>query len=253
MKKLLLKNKKIIVTGAANGNGRAISLAIANHGGKPLNIDSDVEGLNSLNNEISKIGGDSSFLATKIGPNENYLEHIEDLLKSEKYIDGIVNNAGITIGNKFHDYNEGDWDETFYVNLKSVFLISKLATNFFSKIGGSIVNISSLAAEVGFPGNVAYVASKGAIKALSKAMAMDLSEYNIRVNSVGPGYIRTNMTSKSYANEALKQDRDNRMIMNRWGEPEDVANMVTFLLSEQSSYITGQEFYVDGGWLAKGI
>ena len=139
------------------------------------------------------------------------------------------------------------------MNLKSVFLISKLATNFFSKIGGSIVNISSLAAEVGFPGNVAYVASKGAIKALSKAMAMDLSEYNIRVNSVGPGYIRTNMTSKSYANEALKQDRDNRMIMNRWGEPEDVANMVTFLLSEQSSYITGQEFYVDGGWLAKGI
>jgi len=249
----LLKNKKIVVTGAANGNGRAISKAIAIQGGKPLNIDCDSEGLISLNNEILKDGGISSYLTTNINSTGKYLKEIENFLKLEKCIDGVVNNAGITIGDKFLDYNESDWDKTFYVNLKSVFLISKLSIPFFRDIGGSIVNISSLAAEVGFPGNVAYVASKGAIKALSKAMAVDLIGHKIRVNSVGPGYIRTNMTSKSYADKVLKKDRDNRMLIGRWGDPEDVANMVTFLLSEKSSYITGQEFYVDGGWLAKGL
>jgi len=91
------------------------------------------------------------------------------------------------------------------------------------------------------------------LKAMSKAMAMDLSDRGIRVNAIGPGYIKTDMTKGSFGDQELRNARSDRMILDRWGEPEDVGDMATFLLSEKSSYITGQDFYVDGGWLAKGI
>ena len=111
--------------------------------------------------------------------------------------------------------------------------------------GGSIINITSLAAEQGFPDNVAYVASKGGLKQLTKAMAIDLAKKNIRVNSVGPGYVKTKMTQKSWENKRKKKNRSERIIMDRWANPEDIANVCLFLGSELASYINGQEIYVD--------
>jgi len=119
--------------------------------------------------------------------------------------------------------------------------------------GGSIINITSLAAEQGFPDNVAYVASKGGLKQLTKAMAIDLANKNIRVNSIGPGYVKTKMTEKSWKDKKKKKNRSERIILARWAYPEDIANTCLFLGSELSSYINGQEIYVDGGWLSKGL
>ena len=119
--------------------------------------------------------------------------------------------------------------------------------------GGSIINITSLAAEQGFPNNVAYVSSKGGLKQLTKAMALDLAEKNIRVNSVGPGYVKTKMTQKSWLNTKKKKSRSERIILNRWANPADIADACLFLGSDLSSYINGQEIYVDGGWLSKGL
>ena len=119
--------------------------------------------------------------------------------------------------------------------------------------GGSIINITSLAAEQGFPDNVAYVASKGGLKQLTKAMAVDLATKNIRVNSVGPGYVKTKMTEKSWLDKKKKKNRSDRIILNRWANPKDIANACLFLGSNLADYINGQEIYVDGGWLSKGL
>ena len=119
--------------------------------------------------------------------------------------------------------------------------------------GASIVNITSLAAEQGFPNNVAYVASKGGLKQLTKAMAVDLAEKNIRVNSIGPGYVKTKMTQKSWQDKKKRKSRSDRIILKRWAKPNDIANVCLFLGSNLANYINGQEIYVDGGWLSKGL
>jgi gluconate 5-dehydrogenase len=117
---------------------------------------------------------------------------------------------------------------------------------------GSIINITSINAELGFPGNPAYVAFKGALKQLTKALALDLGP-SIRVNAIGPGYFRTDMTRKSWGDDTMRQERSSRTILGRWGVPDDLAGAVIFLASDASAYVTGIDLYVDGGWLAKGL
>jgi NAD(P)-dependent dehydrogenase (short-subunit alcohol dehydrogenase family) len=119
--------------------------------------------------------------------------------------------------------------------------------------GGSIINITSIGAELGFPDNPAYVAAKGALKQLTRSLALDLGSFGIRVNNIGPGYFRTDMTNGSWNDPQLKEDRTRRTILGRWGQPEDLAGAVIFLASDASRYITGQDLYMDGGWLAKGL
>jgi NAD(P)-dependent dehydrogenase (short-subunit alcohol dehydrogenase family) len=142
------------------------------------------------------------------------------------------------------DYDISDWDATYKVNLLAPYrIMQKVARSMVHKKSGSIINITSLASEFGFPGNPAYVAFKGALKQLTKAAACDLASYGIRVNSIGPGYIRTNMTNQ----------RTDRTMLGRWGESKDLIGAVIFLSSDAASYITGQDLYVDGGWTAKGL
>jgi gluconate 5-dehydrogenase len=118
---------------------------------------------------------------------------------------------------------------------------------------GSIINITSINAERGFPGNPAYVAAKGALKQLSKALAVDLAPYGIRVNNIGPGYFHTDMTNGSWQDPERRAQRSNHTLLGRWGEGADLAGLVILLASPAAAYITGQDFYVDGGWLAKGL
>jgi NAD(P)-dependent dehydrogenase (short-subunit alcohol dehydrogenase family) len=141
------------------------------------------------------------------------------------------------------------------VNLHAAFQLATMAARVMKKQpqGGVIINITSLGAMLGFPNNPAYVASKGGLRQLTKAMAYDLSRYNIRVNNICPGYMRTDMTRKSYQDQEIKAERDRRIMLGRWGKPEDLVGPCIFLASEASSYITGIDLPVDGGWLAKGL
>lgn len=242
-------NKIAVITGGSSGNGLGILKKFFKAGAFCINIDKN----NLSESLLSECNG--SYLYIKADVSDANLINILDSseLISVKNIDFLINNAGITIGNAFERYSTLDWDKTLSTNLKSVFLLTQYFVNRGFNFGGSIVNISSLASEQGFPGNVAYVASKGALKQLSKALALDLSDRGLRVNCVGPGYIRTAMTEKSWADPQLKNERSKRMISKRWGEPEDVANACIFLCSDLASYITGQDLYVDGGWLSKGL
>jgi NAD(P)-dependent dehydrogenase (short-subunit alcohol dehydrogenase family) len=118
---------------------------------------------------------------------------------------------------------------------------------------GSIINITSLNSELAFPGNPSYVAFKGALKQLTKSIALDFGEHNIRANNLGPGYIKTKMTEKSWHNEESNEARKNKTALKRWGHPEDLVGAAIFLASNASNYVTGQDIYVDGGWLIKGL
>lgn len=249
-----LEGKIAIVTGAARGNGKAIAEGFLKAGATVYFID-------VLSSELQEtIGILQSDKAKPIIADLSTLAGIQSIVQSVHAIDGridiLVNNAGISIGGESSEnYSEDNWNKTMQINLKAPFLLSQQVAKYMieKKEGGSIINITSLGAELGFSNNPSYIASKGGLKQLTKAFAKDWAKYNIRANNVGPGYVKTNMTKKSYSDPELKKQRDDRMMLSRWAEPEDLIGLVVFLASDASRYITGQDIYVDGGWLANGI
>lgn len=248
-----VNNKIVIVTGAARGNGFAIAKGFAESGAIVFFIDKlkDI-----LDENIKTVKSKNVFPLIADLTMDKDRKHIVEIVKKKyKRIDVLVNNAGITIGGKSSEvYSEKDWQKTLDVNLTALFVFSQLIVKEMIRTSsGSIINITSLGAEFGFPDNPGYVASKGAVKSLSRAMAYDFAKYNIRVNSIMPGYMVTDMTKKSFNDEKLYKERLNRMLINRWGKPEDLIGAALFLASEASNYITGIDLKVDGGWSVKGI
>lgn len=245
-----VENKVVIVTGAARGNGRAISEGFLEYGAVVYFFDllEDVEFIVELakNYRGHSVVGDLR--------NKSDIDRlVSTVVKENGCIDVLVNNAGVSFPSK-NCYNEDVWDRTFEVNLKGAFLLSnKVAEVMKEKRTGSIINITSLGAELGFPSNPSYLASKGGLKQLGKAMAVDLSQYNIRVNNVCPGYFKTGMTRKTYNDPHLREARNKRIMLGRWGNPSDLVGPCIFLASDASAYITGIDLPVDGGWLAKGL
>lgn len=246
-----LDGKTAVVTGAARGNGLAIKNLLCQAGARVIAVDKEFpyqkKKKSYSNNKIFEIEADMldveffSIMTMRLSE-----------LNISK-IDILVNNAGMTIPNGISDYKHIDWSNTVELNMTLPFKLSQYITNKYMKSRGSIVNITSLASELGFPNNPAYIASKGGLKALTASLAYDLAPKEIRVNAVAPGYIKTNMTQGSWSDAALRLQRDDKIILDRWGEPEDVANAVLFLTSDLASYMTGQNIYVDGGWSVKGI
>ena len=246
-----VKKKKVLITGAANGNGRVIAEAFGRAGSQLCLVDVDAENLTSVAESIEK---ETKQRVDRYVVDLSIFDDIDKFLVNNNNFDVVINNAGITRGNTFFEYNDSDWELTHRVNLYAPYkIIQKIAKNMAKRKTGSIINVTSLAAELGFPGNPAYVSSKGALKQLTKAAACDLACYGIRVNSVGPGYIKTNMTQKSWSDCELRSDRTKRTLMERWGESSDLIGIMIFLASDSSSYVTGQDFYIDGGWLSKGL
>ena len=161
-------------------------------------------------------------------------------------------NAGTTASHSLSAYPDEAWDRTLRVDLEAPFRIIRAFAGMMRDQGeGSIINITSIVAELGAPDNPAYAAAKGGLKQLTKALALDLGPHGIRVNNVGPGYFRTDMTRYSWDDPQRREERTQRTMLGRWGQPEDLAGVVLLLASDASRYITGQDLYVDGGWLAK--
>ena len=225
-----IKDKVIIVTGAYGGNGSAKSDGLEKYGANVVKADLpeyDVTDKKMLDLLVKKA------------------------LYYNGNIDGLINCAGVTFGNDLFNYTDEDWNKTYQVNLKAPYELSRKVAEHMKQSGGSIINITSLNSELGFPNNPAYISTKGGLKQLTKSLAVDLGEYNIRVNNLGPGYIKTNMTKLGWKNN--RQKIEDRTILGRWGKPDDLVGTAIFLLSDASSYITGQDIYVDGGYLTKGL
>lgn len=179
--------------------------------------------------------------------------NLVNLLASKKYkVSGLVNNAGTNV----NKVKNGGFDEItrqiIEVNLTAPLLLINCLRRFFIN-GASIVNITSIASQQAFPQNPAYVSSKSGLSGATRAFAYDLADRNIRVNSVAPGYIPSEMTRESYLDKEGNRFRSERALLKRWGTAKEIANVVGFLLSENSAFITGQEIVADGGWTVNGF
>ena len=164
----------------------------------------------------------------------------------------LINNAGVTYPG---DYSRGSWDKTLETNLTGPYFWMLGVTEYFekTKIFGSIISITSLAAELSFPGNPAYSASKGGLRQLTKSFAHRLGPLGVCCNNVVPGYIETKFNAGSLANTEKYRNRQRHSMLGRWGQPNEIAAAVKFLCSEESRFITGQDFIVDGGWISQGL
>ena len=240
-----LKNKIAIVTGAKQGIGLGIALALAKEGVNVVISDLEQAGCDKAAKEIKKLGVKILSVACDVSKKKEVDNLIAQTVKEFGQLDILVNNAGIFPFKPFSDLTEKDWDKVLDVNLKSVFLCSQAAARVM-KDGAKIVNISSIASFVGFEGLTHYCASKGGINSFVRALALELAPRKINVNAVAPGAIDT--PGASGGSDEQKKQTIAMIPCARYGKPEDIANAVVFLASEKADYITGQTIVVDGGW-----
>ncbi|MCY2966830.1 MAG: glucose 1-dehydrogenase [Planctomycetota bacterium] len=249
-----LQGKVALVTGATRGLGRAMAEALLRAGATVVLNGSNVEKLSETTQQFQAEGLAAVEYACDLSVATAVADLAEFILTKQPRIDVLVNNAGVTFPHELADYPDDFWQQTFRVNLEAPFqLARRLAPRMKEQGGGSIINVTSIGAELGFPNNPAYGAAKGALKQLTKSLAFDLGPFGIRVNNLGPGYFHTDMADLSYSDPERREARARRTLLGRWGEPEDLAGAVIFLASDASRYMTGQDLYIDGGWLAKGL
>lgn len=241
-----LDGRVAIVTGASRGIGHAIARGLAGAGARVTGL-----GRSSAPQE-----GDNDFAyrPCDVTSPTAFSDLAQRLYADTGRIDILVNAAGITLPSLAGTDPSAAFRDTLACNLTAVFECCRAVLPFMQRGGyGSIVNLTSIGANMGFPGNPGYVASKGGLAALTRALALDNGAQGIRVNSLVPGYVRTAMTHSSYADPERRQARAERTMLGRWGEPDELAGAAVFLASPASSYVTGTELFVDGGWTARGL
>jgi NAD(P)-dependent dehydrogenase (short-subunit alcohol dehydrogenase family) len=249
-----MKGKVAIVTGAASGMGKCVAQIFAREGARVTLADiNEVNGKQAAE-EIRKNGGEAMFIKLDVTSEELWKDTVNATVKKWGKLTTLVNAAGIFFGKSIEDLTYTEWKRVMAINLDGTFLGIKYSVGEMKKTGGSIINFSSAGGIIGTVDSSPYNASKGAVRLLTKAAAMEFSkaghDYNIRVNSVHPGVIKTPMT------EWLQKGAEGSDVILKeqsigyLGEPEDVAYGVLYLASDEGRYLTGSELVIDGGWTA---
>ena len=239
-----LKRKFALVTGAGRGIGRSLAAALHECGTFVCGVD------------VAFPEEEYPFTTFQMDlTDENaYPNLVRYMSTFRSRLDIVVNNAGITLPFETEAYSLEDWEKTFKINVTAPFLLVQHLLPMLKKSKSpSVINVTSLNAELAFPNNPAYVASKSALAGLTRSMALDYGKHGIRVNAIAPGYIKTDMTGESWTNLEKRKKRAERTVLNRWGTPEDLAGPLLFLASEMSSYVSGHSLFVDGGWRIRGL
>jgi 3(or 17)beta-hydroxysteroid dehydrogenase len=252
-----VEGKTAIVTGAARGLGQAIALLLAKEGAKVAVTDILEDGGKKTAEEIRRGGGEAIFIKHDVTSEDSWSGVVKQVLSEFGKLDILVNNAGVQVIKEIAEISLEEWRWLMSVNLDGVFLGTKHAIRTMRESGGgSIVNISSVAGIIGTADDTAaYSASKGGVRLFTKAAALECSKmghnYNIRVNSVHPGIIQTDMVTSMMAQDAeLKKRMESNHPIGFLGEPIDIAYVVLYLASDESRLATGAEFIIDGGWTA---
>ena len=243
-----LADKVAIITGATQGIGLACAQRLVSEGARVMMVDIKPEGADAA----ASIGANARFFAADVSQKADVDAMLAATLAEWGQVDILINNAGVTHAADFLDLAEEDFDRVMRINLKSMFLCGQaVAREMVKRQSGCIINMSSVNSELAIPNQVPYVVSKGGVNQLTKVMALNLAQYGIRVNGIGPGTILTELAKKAVmASPEARRTILSRTPMGRCGEPEEVASIAAFLASDDASYMTGQTMYVDGGRLA---
>ena len=243
------ERKVALITGGSRGIGKQIALRFAKEGYNiAINYVSDKTDTQALEKELKEQNANIEVLLKKVDVTDydKVEEFIKEVISQFSQIDVVVNNAGITKDNLLMRMSKEDFDKVIGVNLKGVFNVSKLVTPYMmKKRKGSIINVSSVVGVAGNAGQCNYAASKAGIIGFTKSLAKEIASRNIRVNAIAPGFIKTDMTE--VLSDTVKENINHQIPLKRMGEAEEVAKVVYFLGSEESSYITGQVINIDGG------
>ena len=244
---MLLDGKCALVTGASRGIGRAVSLKLASEGAKvALNFAGNEAAANEVRQEIEAMGGQAILVKADVADEAAVQDMVQKTADAFGRIDILVNNAGITRDGLLARMKEEDWDAVLSTNLKGVFLTTKAVAKLMMKQrAGRIVNMASVVGVSGNAGQANYSAAKAGVIGFTKTIARELASRGVTANAVAPGFIATDMTS--VLSDKAKEAALTGIPLGRMGTPEDVAAAVLFLVSDQSSYITGQVLHVDGG------
>lgn len=241
------ERKTAFVTGASRGIGRAIAIKLAQDGfNVAINYSKNSKSADEVLNSVKAFGVDAIAVQCDVSKFEDVEKAILAIIEKFGSIDVVVNNAGITRDNLILKMSENDWDDVIDINLKGTFNVIKFASKYMiKKRRGKIINITSVVGITGNAGQANYAASKAGIIGLTKSVAKELAGRGITVNAIAPGFIETDMTN--ILNEDVKDDILQSIPLKRAGKPEDIADLVSFLASDASNYITGQVINVDGG------
>lgn len=256
-----LKDKVALITGGASGMGRAAAYLFSKEGAKVAVLDVDIEGGNKTVDMIKSYGGEAFYVKGDVSKEVDVEKAVKEIISNYHQLNVLFNNAGIVLVKDLIDTEEKEWSKLIDINLKGMFLLSKhVVPEMIKAGGGSIINTASIYGLVGAAKYTAYCASKGGVIGLTKAMAIELAPYNIRVNCICPGNISTSMLeneaviwSKLWGKDVkeIKEEFSRMQPLKRVGLPEEVAYVALFLASDESSYVTGSAFIVDGGATAQ--
>lgn len=251
-----LKDKVCVITGAGSGIGEQTALVFAREGARVVVADRNAEAAGRVARVITAGGGAATANIVDVSSSDQVRAMLDEVMERHGRINVLVNNAGYGIAGTVVDTSEEDWNALLAVNVNGVFFGCKHAIPIMrGQGGGVIVNTASTVAQVGITNRAAYVASKGAVAALTRAMALDHVAEGIRINCVAPGTIESPYFSRMFETSpdaaAMKRALEARQAMNRLGTPLEIAHAILFLASDESSFCTGSVLVADGGWTAQ--
>ena len=243
---LTLKDKVALVSGAGRGIGRAIALELAKEGCKVVCVSKNISSCGKVAEEINASGGTAEAVAFDVSSPAECKANCAEILKKYDTVDILINNAGITRDNLLMRMSDEEWDAVIATNLSSAFYLCRnLVRAMMGKRWGRIINIASVSGQAGNAGQANYSAAKAGMIGFTTTLARELAGRNITVNAVAPGFIETDMTAA--LPEAIMEAAKANIPLKRAGKPEDIANVCTYLASEESNYVTGQVIAVNGG------
>jgi meso-butanediol dehydrogenase/(S,S)-butanediol dehydrogenase/diacetyl reductase len=244
-----LSKKVAIITGGGSGIGKAIAAAFVREGAKVVIAGRDGK---KLEQAAAEIDGECLAVSTDVSKTSDVQKLLDAALGKFQRINVLVNNAAVLLPGTAESISEDHFDQTFNINVRGLWLLSRAALPHMRKSGGgSIINIGSVLSMLGARSRVAYSASKGAVLAMTRAMALDHAAENIRVNCICPGIVETELVAKFNTDETVRRQRLAMHPVGRFGQPEDVAGLAVFLASDESAWITGTAQTVDGGYSAQ--